>query len=160
MGPILTTCRVFSLLRMPSRRPRVMPATLSSFVPLIMWLSRKVVSICGQQGRGSRTFATCDTNTLRLDLKTQTAFVFPQRGSHTGLHPRRGDLASVVKRVWLVALGARKRRSWAARRHCWFCERMSNTNQSGYLPGNCRFEGTIAWFIEEDAGIWEGTPFA
>lgn len=36
IGPIFTTCRVFSLLRIPSLRPRVMPATLSSFVPLIM----------------------------------------------------------------------------------------------------------------------------
>ena len=36
MGPILTTWRTFSLLRMPSRRPRVMPATFSSLVPLIM----------------------------------------------------------------------------------------------------------------------------
>lgn len=35
IGPILTTCRVFSLLRIPSRRPRVMPATLRSLVPLI-----------------------------------------------------------------------------------------------------------------------------
>lgn len=41
MGPILTTWRTFSLLRIPSRRPRVMPATFNSFVPLIMWLSAK-----------------------------------------------------------------------------------------------------------------------
>lgn len=39
IGPILTTLRTFSLLRMPSRRPLVIPATLSSLVPLIMWLS-------------------------------------------------------------------------------------------------------------------------
>ena len=39
IGPIFTTCLVFSLLRIPSRRPRVMPATFNSFVPLIMWLS-------------------------------------------------------------------------------------------------------------------------
>lgn len=39
MGPIFTTCRTFSLLRMPSRRPRVMPATFNSLVPLIIWLS-------------------------------------------------------------------------------------------------------------------------
>lgn len=39
MGPILTTCRTFSLFKIPSRRPRVMPATFNSFVPLIMWLS-------------------------------------------------------------------------------------------------------------------------
>lgn len=41
IGPILTTCRVFSLFKIPSRRPRVIPATLRSFVPLIMWLSDK-----------------------------------------------------------------------------------------------------------------------
>jgi len=35
IGPILTTCLVFSDLRIPSRRPRVMPATFRSFVPLI-----------------------------------------------------------------------------------------------------------------------------
>lgn len=40
IGPIFTTCLVFSLLRIPSRRPRVIPATFSSFVPFIMWLSR------------------------------------------------------------------------------------------------------------------------
>lgn len=39
IGPIFTTCRVFSLFRIPSRRPRVMPATFRSLVPLIMWLS-------------------------------------------------------------------------------------------------------------------------
>ncbi len=39
IGPIFTTCRVFSLFRIPSRRPRVMPATFNNFVPLIMWLS-------------------------------------------------------------------------------------------------------------------------
>jgi hypothetical protein len=39
MGPILTTLRAFSLLRMPSRRPLVIPATFSSLVPLIIWLS-------------------------------------------------------------------------------------------------------------------------
>lgn len=39
IGPILTTCRIFSLFKMPSRRPRVIPATLRSLVPLIMWLS-------------------------------------------------------------------------------------------------------------------------
>jgi hypothetical protein len=35
IGPILTTCLVFSDLRIPSRRPRVMPATLSNLVPLM-----------------------------------------------------------------------------------------------------------------------------
>jgi hypothetical protein len=41
IGPILTTWRTFSLLRIPSRRPRVIPATLRSLVPLIMWLSSR-----------------------------------------------------------------------------------------------------------------------
>mgnify|MGYP006976744676 CR=1 FL=1 len=44
IGPILTTWRIFSLFRMPSRRPRVIPATFRSLVPLIMWLSEKSVS--------------------------------------------------------------------------------------------------------------------
>lgn len=39
IGPILTTCRTFSLFRIPSLLPRVIPATLRSFVPFIMWLS-------------------------------------------------------------------------------------------------------------------------
>lgn len=41
IGPIFTTWRTFSLLRMPSRRPRVIPATFNSFVPLIIWLSAR-----------------------------------------------------------------------------------------------------------------------
>jgi hypothetical protein len=45
IGPILTTCLIFSLLRIPSRRPRVMPATLSSLVPLIKWLSEKLSAV-------------------------------------------------------------------------------------------------------------------
>lgn len=39
--PILTTCRTFSLFNIPSRLPRVIPATLSSFVPFIMLLSSR-----------------------------------------------------------------------------------------------------------------------
>lgn len=39
IGPILTTFRSFSLLRIPSRRPLVIPTTFSNFVPLILWLS-------------------------------------------------------------------------------------------------------------------------
>lgn len=45
MGPILTTWRTFSLFSMPSRLPLVMPATLSNFVPLIMWLSAATISL-------------------------------------------------------------------------------------------------------------------
>ena len=44
IGPILTTCRVFSLLRIPSRRPRVIPATLRSLVPLMKWLSSRLAT--------------------------------------------------------------------------------------------------------------------
>jgi hypothetical protein len=39
IGAILTTWLVFSLFKMPSLRPRVMPATFNSFVPLMKWLS-------------------------------------------------------------------------------------------------------------------------
>lgn len=39
IGPIFTTWRIFSLFKIPSRRPRVIPATFRSLVPLIMWLS-------------------------------------------------------------------------------------------------------------------------
>jgi len=44
IGPILTTCLVFSLFKIPSRRPRVIPATFSSLVPLIMWLSSRLAT--------------------------------------------------------------------------------------------------------------------
>ena len=54
-------------------------------------------------------FTTGDAHTLRLDLKTETALVFPKCGSHTGLHARRCDLTSVVKCMGLIALG---RWSW------------------------------------------------
>lgn len=54
MGPILTTWRSFSLFKMPSRRPRVMPATFSNFVPLIMWLSANVCEpMSAEKGSGS-----------------------------------------------------------------------------------------------------------
>ncbi len=53
IGPIFTTCRSFSLLRIPSLRPRVIPATLRSFVPLMKWLSvpcqSPIVPFVGQQ---------------------------------------------------------------------------------------------------------------
>ena len=50
IGPILTTCRSFSLFRIPSRRPRVIPATFNSFVPLIMWLSTQPSVSTGRNG--------------------------------------------------------------------------------------------------------------
>ena len=42
MGPILMTWRSFSLFKIPSRRPLVMPATFKSLVPLTIWLSVSV----------------------------------------------------------------------------------------------------------------------
>lgn len=88
MGPILTTCRIFSLFKMPSRRPRVIPATLRSFVPLIIWLSGKqsislliprepVTNNSSEPNAKKRTFPSGDTDTFRLDLKTEAALVFP-----------------------------------------------------------------------------------
>lgn len=43
IGPILTTFFCFSLFKIPSLRPRVMPTTLSNLVPFIMWLSVSLV---------------------------------------------------------------------------------------------------------------------
>lgn len=42
IGPIFTTCRTFSLFKIPSRLPRVIPATFNSLVPLIIWLSNYI----------------------------------------------------------------------------------------------------------------------
>jgi len=56
IGPILTTCLVFSLLRMPSRRPRVIPATFRSFVPLIIWLSTWTFSMTKAIGKTGMTY--------------------------------------------------------------------------------------------------------
>lgn len=41
IAPILTTYRTFSDLRMPSRRPLVIPATFSSLVPLMKLVSSR-----------------------------------------------------------------------------------------------------------------------
>lgn len=40
LGPVFTICFVFSLVRISSHRPPVIPATFRSLVPLIMWSSR------------------------------------------------------------------------------------------------------------------------
>jgi hypothetical protein len=53
MGPILTTCRIFSLFKIPSLRPLVMPATLSNLVPLIIWLS--ITLVCQHQTQTKQT---------------------------------------------------------------------------------------------------------
>jgi hypothetical protein len=105
MGPILTTWRVFSLFSMPSRRPRVIPATFRSLVPLIMWLSsRSQRTIFLRGGRPKITFTASNTDALGFNLETQAAFVLPQRSGHAGLHSRRGNLTSVVKSLGLIAL--------------------------------------------------------
>jgi hypothetical protein len=89
-------------LRMPSRRPRVMPATLSSFVPLIIALSGARET--GQFGRetlgwkgSKRTFPTGDTDAPSFDLETERALIFPQRRCDARLHARRLNLTSRVK---------------------------------------------------------------
>lgn len=80
IGPIFTTWRVFSLLRIPSRRPLVMPATFNSLVPLIMWLSANHVSSSLSHrlyDQKQPTLSTCDTNTPCFNLEAQAALVFP-----------------------------------------------------------------------------------
>lgn len=54
IGPIFTTCRTFSLFKIPSRLPRVIPATFNSLVPLIMWLSYKIQSLVSQKHKWGR----------------------------------------------------------------------------------------------------------
>jgi hypothetical protein len=78
IGPILTTCLVFSLFRIPSLRPRVIPATFSSLVPLIMWLSMNTQSAIDiGNKRISHTFTASDADTFGLDLEAKATFVFP-----------------------------------------------------------------------------------
>lgn len=102
IGPILTTCRVFSDFSMPSRRPRVMPATFRSFVPLMKWLSRAHVNICPGQRLSSMepTFTTSHADSLRFDLKAKTSFILPQCRCHPRLHSRWSNLASRVEWNW------------------------------------------------------------
>lgn len=96
----MTTWRSFSLLRIPSRRPRVIPATFSSFVPLIMWLSGCSVSqwCPTSKFRGiARTLAPRHADSLRFHLVAEAALILPQGGGHAWLGSRRGDLAGGVK---------------------------------------------------------------
>lgn len=80
IGPILTTCRIFSLLRIPSRRPRVMPATFKSFVPFIIWLS----AFQGQQQ--DEAGATWQGHATYL-LYEQHRFPLPRLESTRSLRP-------------------------------------------------------------------------
>ena len=103
IGPIFTTCRVFSDFRMPSRRPRVIPATLSNLVPLIKWLSRCCVSSRTFKSKYDTepTFTTSNTNALGFDLETQTSFIFPECSCNPWFHARRRNLPGGVK--WLLS---------------------------------------------------------
>ncbi len=135
IGPILTTCRIFSLFKMPSRRPRVIPATLRSLVPLIMWLSVirsadvPISSVIGTSKAlvayaKERTFPSGDTDAFCLNLKTEAALVFPQSRSHPRLHPGRSDLAGGVEGLRGVPLSVPTRpideavRRWSTWRDC------------------------------------------
>ena len=126
IGPILTTWRTFSLLRMPSRRPRVIPATFSSFVPLIMWLSAprrtsRQYSVMspyeGYEDLTIRTFSAGNTDATSLDLVAEAPFVFPERCGNAGLHAGRRDLARCVEPSVLVLHGGSLARdAWQGRR--------------------------------------------
>ena len=157
IGPILTTCRIFSLFKMPSRRPRVIPATLRSFVPLIMWLSvnqsvscfpRVMTSVAGKK---QRTFPPGDTDTFRLNLKTEAALVFPQRRSHPRLHPGWSDLTGSVECLLRVTLpvstwaGNKAVRWWSTCRYC--CRR----------SGQQRLANTTATSLPGKGNSWAGT---
>lgn len=103
IGPIFTTWRSFSLFRIPSRRPRVIPATLSSLVPLIMWLSIKCM--LGKWNslayHDQLTFSSRHANSLRFHLVAETALIFPQSGCHSGLSTGRCHLACGIENVAL-----------------------------------------------------------
>ena len=108
MGPILTTWRTFSLFRMPSRRPRVIPATFNSLVPLIMWLSATSVSHPARSlhaGAVKPTFTSSDANSSSLNLETETPLILPERGGHTRLHSRWRLLTCGVEASILVLHG-------------------------------------------------------
>ena len=111
IGPIFTTWRVFSLLRMPSRRPRVIPATFNSFVPLIMWLSAPrrnkplVLHYIALRRLGPRTFSASNTDSTSLYLVAETAFVLPERRGDSRLHAGRRNLTRCVESAVLVLHG-------------------------------------------------------
>lgn len=111
IGPILTTWRIFSLLRIPSRRPRVIPATLSSLVPLIIWLSVCCfISECEpnplEYGE-SLTFSSGDADTLRFHLVAETTLIFPQCGRDSRFGSWRCDLSSGIIDVSLKRRSSR-----------------------------------------------------
>jgi hypothetical protein len=119
IGPIFTTCLIFSLLRIPSLRPRVIPATFNSLVPFIIWLSAKMSQFEILQKRVSLlTLASGNTDSLGFDLETQAALVFPQSGSHSWLHPGRSNLAGSIKAL-LLPIPPLTRHARLTRCHCW-----------------------------------------
>lgn len=114
MGPIFTTWRIFSLFRMPSRRPLVIPATLSSFVPLIMELSALVSLPITSSGYIRRTFSPGNAHALGFHLITKTPFILPESGRDTGLRSRGSHLTGRVidvalqRRSGVVAVSRRR----------------------------------------------------
>lgn len=130
MGPILTTWRTFSLFKMPSRRPRVIPATFNSLVPLIMWLSATSVShqaLLLHSEALKPTFTSSDADASSLNLETETPFVLPQRGGNARLHPRGRLLTCGVETSVLVLHGVLSRHSTRQRQHVlWLGQRVRN----------------------------------
>jgi len=164
IGPILTTWRTFSLFRIPSRRPRVMPATLSSLVPLIIWLSatdRSINSLSSQPGL--LTFSTGNADTTGFYLKAKTTLILPESGSHTGLHSRRCNLAGRVeaslirvwRQSWLATNAGQRQDRWACS-HVWYTLRAARGRcQTICIPilpaimsgGILRWPGLQEWWL-------------
>jgi hypothetical protein len=78
---------------------------LGSIDHVIIWKGSVLLPI--REERSVLTFAASHAHAFRLDLETETTLVFPKRGGYTRFHPGRSNLASVVKRLGLIALGAR-----------------------------------------------------
>jgi hypothetical protein len=107
IGPILTTCFCFSLLRIPSRRPLVMPATLRSLVPLIIWLSDRTRNVrkLDLRLRTSRrhTFSSGNAGTLDVNLEAQSSLILPKSSRNPRLHARGCNLSRCIHiHLWLT----------------------------------------------------------
>lgn len=111
----MTTCLIFSLFRMPSRRPLVIPATFNNFVPLIMWLSANHQRVSSPVFV-LHTLASSHTNSLCLDLEAQATLVLPQRRSHPRLHAWRGNLSRRVESLGRRAISPGV---WHRLSYCW-----------------------------------------
>ena len=120
IGPILTTLRTFSLLRIPSLRPRVMPATLSSLVPLIIRLSTTLSTGSKHKLCVRRTFSASNADTLGFNLITETSLVFPQRRGNPRFGAGGSGLSGRVVHVPLLGLSGVVG-VWYLGRHCMVC---------------------------------------